>query len=501
MQRLERMQSSRAGVQLQNCEEADWQASLDQIGWSMCPRKTTFLRGLWRHDPMPGDNRVGRIETGNCCRAEEPTFINQSSTCLNADWSLLSNRYNVWALCPSGYFMNGLRLDHALPAFLNNIAEAKCCHPQNHPSSYEDCYDEDVTISFDRKGWSECQQEGFYMTGFYKSSCDKLYCIEKFRCCKMKSEPSPTPQNVKGTSISSSSISVTGNEVPSLPSIRGLSSGVENSGKTEPPREPSAAPQNVKGTSISSTSLLITWDEVPSADRNGFILTHTITYRLATESHNASVTVKATEFQKELTGLKEHANYSITVFSTNQIGDGPASKPIFVTTSQHKKDQQTSGVLFQFTWASVGAFAVLVCVVLIVIAMKRIKRKRKGSLVEERNDAYNVSMLEITPDIMNQLRDQSERNPIETQAEVPNSGADEVAVVDNETYMDQMEIDRSWEIPRERLEILETELGGGEFGVVIKGNYLRGDGNKLPVAVKMLRGQIQPKAVSIYELT
>lgn len=67
--------------------------------------------------------------------------------------------------------------------------------------------------------------------------------------------------------------------------------------------------------------------------------------------------------------------------------------------------------------------------------------------------------------------------------------------------MDQMEIDRSWEIPRERLEILETELGGGEFGVVIKGNYLRGDGNKLPVAVKMLRGQIQPKAVSIYELT
>ncbi|XP_022777655.1 uncharacterized protein LOC111319090, partial [Stylophora pistillata] len=366
---------------VQNCEEADWEASLDQIGWSMCPRNTTFLRGLWRHDPMPGDNRVGRIEFGNCCRAEEPTFINQSSTCLNADWSLLLNRYNVWALCPSGYFMNGLRLDHALPAFLNNIAEAKCCHPQNHPSSFEDCYDEDVTTSFDTSGWSECQQDGFYMTGFYKSRCDKLYCIEKFRCCKMKSEPSPTTQNVKGTSISSSSISVTGNEV-------------ENSGKTEPPRE---------------------------------------------------------------------------------------------------KDERTSGVLFQFTWASFGAFVVLVCVVLIEIAMKRIRRKRKDSLVEERNDAYNVFMLEITPEIMNQLRDHSEGNPIETQVEVPNSWADEVAVVDNETYLDQMEIDRNWEIPRERLEILETELGGGEFGVVKKGNYLRGDANKLPVAVKMLKGDKDQK--------
>ena len=97
-------------------------------------------------------------------------------------------------------------------------------------------------------------------------------------------------------------------------------------------------------------------------------------------------------------------------------------------------------------------------------------------------------MMEITPDIMNQLRDHSQQIPIEAPAEVPNSGAEEVVVVDNETYLDQMEIDRNWEIPRERLEILETKLGGGEFGVVKKGNYLRGDGNKLPVAVKMLKG-------------
>lgn len=108
-------------------------------------------------------------------------------------------------------------------------------------------------------------------------------------------------------------------------------------------------------------------------------------------------------------------------------------------------------------------------------------------MVMERNNEDNVSMMEITPDIMNQLRDHSQQIPIEAPAEVPNSGAEEVVVVDNETYLDQMEIDRNWEIPRERLEILQTKLGGGEFGVVKKGNYLRGDGNKLPVAVKMLK--------------
>ena len=82
--------------------------------------------------------------------------------------------------------MNGLRLGYAPPAFLFNIDEAKCCHPQNHSSSYGECYDEDVSISFDARGWSECQREGYYMAGFYKSNCNDLGCIEKFRCCKMK---------------------------------------------------------------------------------------------------------------------------------------------------------------------------------------------------------------------------------------------------------------------------------------------------------------------------
>ena len=92
----------------------------------------------------------------------------------------------MWALCPTGYYLNGLRLGAGRPAYLLHIDEGQCCHPQGHPNSYEHCYDQDVTHSFDNKGWSECQQAGYYMTGFYKSSCNDIYCIETFRCCKMK---------------------------------------------------------------------------------------------------------------------------------------------------------------------------------------------------------------------------------------------------------------------------------------------------------------------------
>ena len=94
-------------------------------------------------------------------------------------------RKNVWALCPSGYYLSGINTSGE--KHLYQIEHAKCCRPQNHPNAYEDCYNENVWGSFDKKGWSECKRDGYYMTGFYKSNCEKLYCIEEFRCCKMKS--------------------------------------------------------------------------------------------------------------------------------------------------------------------------------------------------------------------------------------------------------------------------------------------------------------------------
>ncbi|KAL9952088.1 hypothetical protein ACROYT_G039293 [Oculina patagonica] len=172
------------------CQVADWMARLDMEGSSVCPNNNTYLAGLLRNARAPGDERVGRIEYGICCPAIDPAssfiFTDQPATCKNANWSTTLDGNNVWALCPDGYFLNGFRKSDGQG--LSDIEEAKCCRPQNQPEdSYDDCFDEDVSVSFDDTGLSYCSKKPYYMTGIYKSTCDEINCIEKFKCCRMKS--------------------------------------------------------------------------------------------------------------------------------------------------------------------------------------------------------------------------------------------------------------------------------------------------------------------------
>ena len=52
------------------------------------------------------------------------------------------------------------------------------------------------------------------------------------------------------------------------------------------------------------------------------------------------------------------------------------------------------------------------------------------------------------------------------------------------------EIEESWEIDLERLEVLRDEiLGEGEFGVVYRGRYRGEDEQIFDVAVKQLKGR------------
>ena len=41
-----------------------------------------------------------------------------------------------------------------------------------------------MSVSLDNKGWSACP-EWSYVASVYRSDCDLLHCIEKFRCCRM----------------------------------------------------------------------------------------------------------------------------------------------------------------------------------------------------------------------------------------------------------------------------------------------------------------------------
>ena len=97
---------------------------------------------------------------------------------------LLHDSTNTWATCPDGYFMGGLYRT-GKNHWLHNIEEARCCKPEGLPDKYADCYNENVWGSFDGKGLSECKREGYYMAGIFRGKCDKLYCLEEFKCCRM----------------------------------------------------------------------------------------------------------------------------------------------------------------------------------------------------------------------------------------------------------------------------------------------------------------------------
>ena len=51
-------------VESLSCDQADWLASLDRLGWPVCSRSNTCLRGLFRSLSSPGDERVSCIEYG-----------------------------------------------------------------------------------------------------------------------------------------------------------------------------------------------------------------------------------------------------------------------------------------------------------------------------------------------------------------------------------------------------------------------------------------------------
>ncbi|XP_022810550.1 protein sidekick-1-like isoform X2 [Stylophora pistillata] len=128
--------------------------------------------------------------------------------------------------------------------------------------------------------------------------------------------------------------------------------------------EPTAPPSNVEGQSLSSKSISVTWDEVPQADQNGIITSYNISYHSLMENHRNSTAVDYPGRQVNLTGLKEFVNYSITVFASTKIEDGPASDPVYVKTAEDKpsaaplnvRGHNTSSTSILVEWDDVPAF-------------------------------------------------------------------------------------------------------------------------------------------------
>ena len=159
---------------------ANWWGSFDRKGWSYCGHGR-YMTGLYRNDGG-GSDPIYRLEEAKC--SDAPGYLYPAQRywdCYNHNWWGSFDRKG-WSTCNNGYYMTGLYRTNGHNLY--NIEEARCCRPKSQVKSWGFCYNHNVWSSFDRKGWSSCR-DGYYMAGLYRESCEKLYCLEEFKCCKM----------------------------------------------------------------------------------------------------------------------------------------------------------------------------------------------------------------------------------------------------------------------------------------------------------------------------
>ncbi|XP_028414750.1 uncharacterized protein LOC114537838 [Dendronephthya gigantea] len=161
----------------------NWWKSFDHKGWSQCGNGR-YMAGLYRNKRRRRRDPIFLLEAAKCVDA--PGYLYSSPGdryCYNHNWWKSFDRKG-WSTCKYGYYMTGLWRNSGNK--LSHIEEAKCCRPKSQVRRWGHCYKKNVWKSFDRKGWNNCKR-GYYMAGLYRNSCNKLYCLEEFKCCKMGS--------------------------------------------------------------------------------------------------------------------------------------------------------------------------------------------------------------------------------------------------------------------------------------------------------------------------
>ena len=90
---------------------------------------------------------------------------------------------------------------------------------------------------------------------------------------------------------------------------------------------PSGYPQNVEPTTISSTEILVSWDEVPAVDQNGIIVLYEVQYEtlMTFDGQLMTMAMNTSNTSIVLGGLQEYVEYNITVRAYTSVGPGPFS--------------------------------------------------------------------------------------------------------------------------------------------------------------------------------
>ncbi|XP_068717437.1 neuronal cell adhesion molecule-like [Montipora capricornis] len=164
------------------------------------------------------------------------------------------------------------------------------------------------------------------------------------------------------------------------------------------------------------------------------------------------------------------------------------------TTVAGKPDARTDNTsTFLWSAVSIAVAAILLLLVTILVFFKQKQWRRANyQLNNELIKQQDLIQLHIKNDvdIINKLRLNSQATivSISSSQDGTITTTDGQEPLDNELYLQTMATcNRNWEIPRDRITITHEKLGGGEFGLVNKGYYLRIDGQQLAVAVKRLK--------------
>ena len=117
---------------------------------------------------------------------------------------------------------------------------------------------------------------------------------------------------------------------------------------------PSDSPQNGTATSLSSTEIEVSWEEVPAIDQNGKITMYQVQYE-PLETFGDQIfteTVNITNTSMLLTALEEYVEYNITVRAYTSVGPGPYSDPPI--TERTEKDGKKVKLMFHNHYQRVG---------------------------------------------------------------------------------------------------------------------------------------------------
>lgn len=98
---------------------------------------------------------------------------------------------------------------------------------------------------------------------------------------------------------------------------------------------PSGPPLDVSGEATDSDSMLIRWKPPMTSYVNGHILGYQVFYH-DVNGNNVEPSVRTLrgrhKLEVSLTGLKQFTRYEVSVRAFNQVGSGPSSTPIMLST-------------------------------------------------------------------------------------------------------------------------------------------------------------------------